>query len=73
MIRLHFLFQSRLVPTGEDEFADEISRPPGGCTQRETETNEIFGVRHIRLESGPPLPLQTQMILMKPIIITFVA
>ena len=43
---LHFLFQSRLVPTCEDEFADEIRRPPGGFTQRDAETDKIFRVHN---------------------------
>ena len=38
--------KSGLVPTCEDELADEIGRPPGGFTQRDTETNKIFRVHN---------------------------
>src|SRR5438552_2982564 len=41
---LHFLFQPDLDAAGEDEFADEIGRPPGGFTQRDTETDKMFDV-----------------------------
>jgi hypothetical protein len=44
---LHFLFQSRLIPAGKDEFAGEISRPPGGFTQRHAETDKIFRVHDL--------------------------
>src|ERR1019366_7839089 len=43
---LQFLFQSRLVSTSEDEFTDEISRPPAGFTQRDTETDKISRIHN---------------------------
>jgi hypothetical protein len=42
--RLHFLLKLRLIPAREDKFADKISRPPGGFTQWDPESNEILGV-----------------------------
>ena len=39
-----FLLQLGFVSTAEDELRNEIGRPPGGLTQRDSETNKIFSV-----------------------------